>query len=155
DALASTKARADYVCTGANDTAQIIAAYTALPAAGGTVQLSEGTFTLTGTLTPPAKCMLQGVGKFATVILTTNHSFNLVTFGSNVTLRDLCLRGPGVRDAGTFSKCVNGGSTVESLIEDCVIENACGQGISLADNSNRNVIRNNIIRNNGDEGLYA
>ena len=48
NAPTSVKNGADYVCNGSNDAAQIMAAIAALPAAGGTIELSAGLFTLTG-----------------------------------------------------------------------------------------------------------
>ena len=46
DSPTKSKAQADYVCDGTADDVQIQAAIDALPAAGGTVKLSEGTFTI-------------------------------------------------------------------------------------------------------------
>src|SRR5688572_24556893 len=46
DATASFKATADYLCDGTADEAQINSALDALGASGGTVLLSEGTFTV-------------------------------------------------------------------------------------------------------------
>lgn len=50
DAMASTKARADYVCDGTDDQIEILTALQALPAFGGKVELSEGTFNVSGTI---------------------------------------------------------------------------------------------------------
>jgi len=44
DASAASKAQADYLCDGTADDVEIQAAIDALPAGGGTVKLSEGTF---------------------------------------------------------------------------------------------------------------
>lgn len=46
DAPALVKAQADYLCDGTNDEVQIQAAIDALPATGGKIQLSSGTFTV-------------------------------------------------------------------------------------------------------------
>jgi hypothetical protein len=44
NASPETQAHADFLCDGTNDQREIIAAFNALPASGGTVMLSEGTF---------------------------------------------------------------------------------------------------------------
>ncbi len=51
DAPPLQKLQADYVCDGVTDPAQINAAIAAVAAKGGTVNLSEGTFKVTATLT--------------------------------------------------------------------------------------------------------
>ena len=51
DADAQSKAQADYVCDGTADQVEIHAAQTALPAGGGSIKLTEGTFTTSGVLT--------------------------------------------------------------------------------------------------------
>lgn len=64
------KNTADYVCTGTNDDVKINAAMAALPSAGGTVLLSDGTFTISNPLIPTVNnTRLLGQGLDATVIL--------------------------------------------------------------------------------------
>lgn len=46
DALQATRDRADHLCNGTDDNVQINAAIDALPAGGGTIELSEGIFKL-------------------------------------------------------------------------------------------------------------
>ncbi len=72
DAPAHVKAQADYVCDGTADQVEIQAALNALPAGGGTARLSEGTFTITDTLTPSSHNHLQGSGAGVTVINVVN-----------------------------------------------------------------------------------
>ncbi|MEN6514449.1 MAG: hypothetical protein ABFC82_10965, partial [Methanoculleus sp.] len=50
DSTSTAKAQADYVCDGSNDQAEIQNAINALPAGGGTVQLTEGTFNCAGSI---------------------------------------------------------------------------------------------------------
>jgi len=64
DAPAAVKYRADYVCNGTNDHVEIAAAVAALPASGGVVQLSQGTFYGRFYITK-ANVTLRGMGKDA------------------------------------------------------------------------------------------
>jgi len=66
DAGAAAIKKADYVCDGTDDDVQIQAAIDALPAIGGTIQLSAGTFNLTAPITFPAKPLcFTGSGSMA------------------------------------------------------------------------------------------
>lgn len=63
------KSMADYVCDGTSDQVEINAALSALPAVGGTVQLSEGTFIIDGVVnTQKANSTLAGQGIGSTFI---------------------------------------------------------------------------------------
>jgi len=55
DALAHVKAQADYVCDGTADNVEIQAAIDALPATGGLIHLSVGTFVLNTSIVLPDK----------------------------------------------------------------------------------------------------
>lgn len=70
DATASEKRNADYVCDGADDDVQILAAIGDLPANGGTVCLSTGTFTIGSSIdySAAAGVCLAGAGRYATTI---------------------------------------------------------------------------------------
>lgn len=74
NASAQMLAAADYVCDGVADEVQINAALAALPASGGTVQLSEGTFTLAAGVTFAAgvRRALRGMGMEATTLVAVN-----------------------------------------------------------------------------------
>lgn len=75
NAPAAVIAAADYACDGTNDAAQIQAAIDALPAAGGTVVLSVGTFNLIGQ------------GSITTDSLTQAYCVKIVQTNGAVTLR--------------------------------------------------------------------
>jgi Right handed beta helix region len=136
-------------------TQSINAAIAALGTAGGVVLLPPGVVTLTGTIRMTRGVELRGSGRFATTLQTSSHAFDLITMANQTTLRDLTLRGPGVRDTATYAKCVNGGACNDVVIEHCRITGACGQGIAVGDNSARGLVRDCEIDNNGDEGLYG
>jgi len=62
DATALEKAQADYVATGANDDVVINAAIQSLPATGGVVQLSSGSFSISSSINVKSHVVLQGDG---------------------------------------------------------------------------------------------
>lgn len=86
DASSTVKAAADFICTGTNDQVQINLAIASLPATGGKVVLSEGTFTIstpasTGWLNPLVSNLhLVGNGDGITTIkLANGQNSRLIT----------------------------------------------------------------------------
>lgn len=73
DASAEMKAVADYLCDGVADDVQINAALASLPASGGVVLLSEGTFTIAAPVaTTAANQAVRGMGMGATTLFAVN-----------------------------------------------------------------------------------
>ena len=62
DSSASSKAQADWVCSGADDQVEIQVAIDALPAGGSSIVLSEGTFDIAAALVPASGLYLKGSG---------------------------------------------------------------------------------------------
>lgn len=97
DAPARVKAIAQYLCDGTTDQTEILQAVAALPSGGGTVLLSEGTFSIDAVLTNPfvSGLTLRGQGRDVTVIkLANGANSRLITHStavSNVTLADLTI----------------------------------------------------------------
>jgi hypothetical protein len=100
DSSAPAKAAAQFVADGEDDQEQINAAIRALPAAGGTVQLMEGTYdirrvegALGGVLIERSYVTLAGQGPATQLVLASNQNVNVVRIiGSGVghiTIRDL------------------------------------------------------------------
>ncbi len=80
DAMPSSKQMADVVCSGTDDQTAINAVLGSL-SAGGRVLLSEGTFTLSGSIVLPSYTVLEGQGE-ATLIKLKNQAstgFALIT----------------------------------------------------------------------------
>ncbi|MDN7013311.1 hypothetical protein FGW20_09695 [Methanoculleus sp. FWC-SCC3] len=73
DSSAASKDGADYVCDGIDDQYEIQAAIDALPASGGTVQLTEGTFNCAGSVLPGSYTTLKGRGDESTHLIFTNN----------------------------------------------------------------------------------
>lgn len=122
DAPTLTKSMADYVCDGTDDQTEINAALTALPAAGGIVQLSAGTFNINATIsTVKASSVLRGQGVQATQLVATSTIPNapLLTIAHQFCqVESMTLNG---------SKGVNGGKTSLLLV------NVSGTGVLLRD----------------------
>ena len=100
NAAESSKAAADYVCDGEGDQEEINAAIRALPEAGGTVQLTEGTFdirrvqeTLGGVLIERSNVTLAGRGPATKLIQAPEQETNVIRIigmgVGHITIRDL------------------------------------------------------------------
>lgn len=72
---------ADYICTGTNDDVTIQTAINALPSNGGTVLLTDGTYTIGSTIILTAFQRLIGQGSNATII-TTSVDMVLIQMGN-------------------------------------------------------------------------
>lgn len=123
DASALSKIWADYVCTGTNDEVTILAAIAALPASGGTVQLSEGTFSCDAgagnTIDISASDVtLAGMGMSATTIDfadKTSWSADLYLSGARCVVRDLTASGSGSGVSVVESVVVLGGADCRAI----------------------------------------
>lgn len=102
DSSARSKAGARFFADGEADQEQINTAIRALPSAGGTVQLMEGTYdirraagTLGGVVIDRSHVALAGQGAATRLVLASNQNVNVIRIiGSgvgHVTIRDLCV----------------------------------------------------------------
>ena len=135
DASAKSKAGADYVCDGTADDVEIQAALDALPSVGGTVVLSEGTFTLAATVTFNSFRTLIGAGLRATKI-TSASDITLLKILNNTystTIGRLWLYGYA-KGVANVSMGIEFGATTDKIywtrLYDLFIEN-CRKGISI------------------------
>ena len=134
DASALTKSMTSYVCDGTADQTEITNAIAALPSGGGTVLLSEGTFSINAVMTNPfvSGLTFTGMGRDVTVIKLANSSNSrLVTQSSavtNVTLKDLTidLNGSNQSDgasrddrSGIHVTNVTGFQLINSTVKNC------------------------------------
>lgn len=62
DASSKSKAGADYVCTGVDDQITLASAIAALPQDGGAITLTEGTFSINGSIAVPSNVQINGSG---------------------------------------------------------------------------------------------
>ncbi len=138
DANATIIAQADYVCDGTADDVQIQAAIDALPAGGGKVLLSEGTFSITAYITLASNCILQGQG-FSTLIQTTGNIRAIYFDGiTNATIRDINIDG----NSSTVNTLPLGTGTYIT-VENCWVHGGGLDGIGLGSGTGKNL--NNVI----------
>ena len=97
DSTSASKARADIRCDGTGDHLDIQAAFDALPASGGTVALTEGTFSCTGSIYPGVNAMLRGEGPEST-FLEFSRNGRLNVSQERVTLYNFHVRGTDYPD---------------------------------------------------------
>jgi hypothetical protein len=148
NALASTKAKADYTCDGTADQVQIQAAHDALGSGGGQIVLSEGTFNLSGTVTVTKPVHLTGSG-YATLVSSAVNGV-AIQFGDGVTR----LNGPavsGIRLVGN-----TGTSAVGLYLHDCDFAEVAGMWIrnfGAAGIKIDNAVENTRIHDNNIDSL--
>jgi len=113
DSTQKCKVQADYVCDGVNDHVEIQAALDALPAGGGRVMLSEGTFNIEVSIELGAYQTLEGQGP-STILTTTTADLDIINtaggFGTEInfiTLHNFVVDGAAggvVNDIGIYMK---------------------------------------------------
>jgi hypothetical protein len=95
NASATWKNRADYICSGTGDESTINSALSAVATSGGTVELSDGAFSLSGAVAMGSNQMLAGQGNGATVLNRTANNPFVTLNGSG---SDSHVEFSGVRD---------------------------------------------------------
>jgi parallel beta-helix repeat protein len=130
----------------------IQAAINALPSSGGAVLLAPGTYTLTSALSiNKDNVFLRGNGESTVIVQSTNATDGLTLVNNNITISDLLLRGTNV--SGT-ARGVSGGGNSNCIVERCVIEQWGGIAVNFGNGAVRNIVRDNIVRNNLNEGIF-
>jgi len=102
NAAAQSKLGADYVCDGTADEAQINAAIAALPAGGGKIVLTEGTFTVTTDIVlDEDNVILEGQGPATLVTISAGANAQVLKIvGNDVTVTDLAVDGNAANQSG-------------------------------------------------------
>jgi len=151
------KAQADYTCDGTNDHVEIQAAIDALPATGGKVLLTEGTFNIETSLTLDSYQTLQGMGR-STILTTTTADLDIITAtGSSdsekvgIFLTDFCIDG----DAGSATNDIGIKWTYidDSKITNvyCIDNGEYGMYLEYCDS---NTVSFNTVTGNGYTGIF-
>jgi len=159
------KDKADYVCDGTADEAEIGQAILDLPAHGGEVRLLEGTYNISTRITFEGKSFvtLSGQGR-ATEIVGDIGEWETVLIGSHCVIRDLKITGRILLKNGTYNtimnvECRGGifafGSEGWLTVKGCYIHDTGGVGIFLSDNVGNHIIVNNLIDTTGSDGIYV
>lgn len=163
NATALVKSLADYVCDGVADEVQINAACASLPAAGGAVVLSEGTFTLASPIYMGSggKRTLRGMGMQATLLQVVNNG------GSNVNggmiqmeggyseVSDLTLDGNRANNAAQTQMIgIYVPPVANPSIQRCRVVNSAHNGITVWNVAENGVIRDCLIENSEGLSIY-
>lgn len=130
DSSAKDKAVADYVCDGTNDGVQINAALAALPATGGTVVLSDGTFvkSVTNITIPIDNVCIRGQGRSTIVKLANSVNASAQVFYASgkdsIEILDMIIDGNEANNTSgsqygiNFVSCTN--LNIDCWIENCL-----------------------------------
>lgn len=126
---------ADFICSGAADEATINTAIDSLPASGGSVELSEGLFTLNGPILFDSNVTLRGQGNATTVKLADNARSILAKNKNGSTTN-------GTDNVGLFDIHFDGNKEVQGYIEDIAIVTAVAstKKFAIAGNRTGNIV---------------
>ena len=154
------KVDVDYVCDGTDDQVEINAAIAALPAAGGSVVLREGTYTIAAAIAINRDdVMLVGSGHGTLIQVSAN--VNVIEVGdgtsarTNVIIKDLQVDGSavtGIPDIhGIFFRGGAGNLITRSRVEGCYVHGNLNDGIHLHYSEDCMVVRNRVesVRRDG------
>ena len=148
DALDKCRAQADYICDGVADDVQINAALAALPAAGGRVVLSEGTFVLADPISFTWNYLtLEGQGGSSFINgagLANNEHCIEITGRLGCRVLNLKLSTPG--GGGTVRHCIFIEDGANFVVVDGVdITGSDSDGIHIEGTISENVVIKNCI----------
>lgn len=136
DASAKSKAVADWLCSGTADDVQIQAAIDALPAGGGKVVLSEGTFNPAAEIAiAAANTTLQGQGPSTILKPATNANLARVIFVNgvaDVTLLDFAADGNSANQSSGNGQGINFFNSPRTKLYRITIYDTRGDGIVSA-----------------------
>ena len=171
DAMAISTKNADYVCDGTADDVQIQAAIDDLPAAGGTVALSEGTFTLAEGGTEPQWGYSYGVLINKPIRFIGNRSVLTIPDSAAMSNNGFCLLHPyNTNDVRIENISIDGngsnqganlimgiyGHTVERLaVVGCDLQDTAGYAINADVNCTYCQIVNNYVHDNPGAGHHG
>jgi hypothetical protein len=170
NASSKSIAQADYICDGVDDTVTIQQAVDALPASGGSIVLSEGTFYVTANtglqLSIHSNTILEGQGS-ATVLEAISGGNCIVQLGGtiveNIIVRDFVLGSSGTADCDGIGVGSGVGAASSTTICNILVENIhslssfpkstvdIGHSTMTALDIFYNVIVRGIIHDGGDQ----
>ena len=146
---AITTTGADYICDGTADEVQINLAIVDVATTGGVVQLTEGTFTLAGSIVIDSSVTLRGCGKATQIqwALGVAATTDMIpaTGENDVVLEDLWL--DGSRYSSGEYRMLDLVTCNDWLIQRCVFT-SCSEAALLMDNCSHIVIVRNRFYNN-------
>lgn len=159
NAPAITKFGADYVCTGTDDEVEINLAIAALPAWGGKVFLTTGTFTISAQISIGKVVTLEGEG-YSTLIKVAAANLNINGIGpsagvANCVLRNFRLDGTKASQGSAGQGIRLDWGVTDWLLENLWIENWKGIGVAT-DAVTRIIVRGvRAVDNDGAGFVFA
>lgn len=166
DAEISWQHGGSYYCDGTADDVQIQAAIDALPAGGGRVLLSEGTFTLAASITDGDQdnVTLEGQGPSTIITVGTDAGFILLDFSdtrnpkTGWTFRDFKIDGNKANQGGTsidVHHCFSGNHLQHTRFENVHIVNSYAEGIRSAGTVDDLIITNCYLSASTDANIHC
>jgi len=152
--LAGQIDKCTFIADGTNDQVEINLGVDSLPDSGGTVVLSEGTFTLGSSISiTAANITLLGQGRGTVITPTTNAVvISVADGGDDVTIRDLAIVGSG--DSGdTVQSGVRIKDVDRPRVMHTYIIDVGRDALLLEENVEDAVFAYNYIENPGDDGI--
>lgn len=137
DAISGTGA--DYTCDGTDDQAQINSAVTDLGATGGIVHLTEGNFSITGTISLSSNVILEGCGEATILKIPSGNAstFDMIQNATQTAVGNTYLQIRNLVVDGNLNNVTGTNKGIEFLnvhqfwIEHCTIQNTTGSGIYI------------------------
>jgi len=148
------KGRADYVCDGVADQAEINQAITDLAAAGGRVCLLEGSFYVSGTINLASGVALSGQGYSSVISRVTGTLAWLITVSAGVTgasVADLCVDGKRSLTGSNLYGCISLGGTY-NFVSRCHVLSCKGHGVAVSGSCN--AVTGSHISDTGRSGVF-
>lgn len=144
--------RADYVCDATDDQDTINEALAALGTTGGRVQLLEGTFQITNTITiPQANIELCGLGYGSKILATANITMISCNAHHHVAVRDLQIYGRGAGNNSNYGIRFINSDYCE--VSGCYITNCGNDGIYTLTSMGYFMAYDNRILSNHSHGM--
>ena len=137
DAYAKSKQQADFVCKGSDDQETIQGALNALPAVGGKVKLTEGSFKISkptadyNSIVIPENCELEGFG--SGTILEAQNQCNIITMGNFTRVANMLLDGKS-RTGWQNVPLVLPATKFFMVVENVGVRNSGSDNIAIAGN---------------------
>ena len=167
NASAVVKARADAIATGSSDNVVIQTALDALPATGGTVVLSDGTFVISAVINVASNTHLMGMGEGKTILQQKDHHplasgmvANKTTPAGGITLNDFTVDGNKANNGAGTSMGISLLQSSTSTIQNIEVKNVNGpNGIVVSGNGAAStvgdILQNIYVHDNQGYGLVV
>lgn len=161
DAISKAKGNADYICNGRDDQLQVQEAIDFLPAYGGVIELTAGTFVFSAPITVPDYVTIQGQGAATTLgVNNWNPSFSpdvhlIENSGTtDIVLRDFKIDGSEdeLWTGDTHEGCIHIDGCNYLTIDNIIVDSGASQGVIITE-SNYFSVQNSTFTNCFYDGI--